>query len=138
MAQVLIRNVDARTVEVLKARARANGRSLEADLRLLLEREVERVGGSTVGGLAARYIVKRAAPLSDTHREDPPGSGIWVPKKRGRFRDVTPIKVKGQPASEIIIEDRRNVIMVTADEDLADAARDAMFTVVDPTDPGSP
>ena len=36
MAQVLIRNLDPATVEALKARAAACGRSLEQELRLLL------------------------------------------------------------------------------------------------------
>ena len=36
MAQVLVRNLDAATVDTLKARAAAHGRSLEQELRLLL------------------------------------------------------------------------------------------------------
>lgn len=38
MAQVLVRNLDAKHVERLKERARQNGRSLEAELRGILER----------------------------------------------------------------------------------------------------
>lgn len=37
MAQVLIRGLDENVVARLKARARANGRSLQAELRLILE-----------------------------------------------------------------------------------------------------
>lgn len=36
MPQLLIRNLDAETVNNLKSRARTNGRSLEAELRLIL------------------------------------------------------------------------------------------------------
>lgn len=36
MAQVLVRNLDEATVNALKARAAAHGRSLEQELRLLL------------------------------------------------------------------------------------------------------
>jgi len=39
MAQILIRNLDPKVVEKLKEQAAANGRSLEADLRIFLERE---------------------------------------------------------------------------------------------------
>ncbi len=42
MAQVIIRNLDAETVESLKARAKVNGRSLEAELRDLLTQSVAR------------------------------------------------------------------------------------------------
>ena len=36
MAQVLIRNLDARTLEVLKRRARVHNRSLQQELRTIL------------------------------------------------------------------------------------------------------
>ena len=39
MAQVIIRNVDQSAVESLRRRASANARSLEAELRLMIERE---------------------------------------------------------------------------------------------------
>ena len=38
MAQVLIRNIDVKVVERLKVRAQQHGRSLEAELRGILER----------------------------------------------------------------------------------------------------
>ena len=38
MARVLIRDLDERTVERLKARALRNGRSLQAELQLIVER----------------------------------------------------------------------------------------------------
>ena len=37
MAQILVRNLDERLVKRLKARARRNGRSLQAEVRLILE-----------------------------------------------------------------------------------------------------
>jgi plasmid stability protein len=39
MAQVLLRGVESETLEKLRARARRHGRSLSAELRLILERE---------------------------------------------------------------------------------------------------
>lgn len=41
MAQVLIRDLDEQTVKKLKARAASNGRSLQAELRMILERAAE-------------------------------------------------------------------------------------------------
>jgi antitoxin FitA len=38
MAQVLVRDVEPTVIEKLKARAKENGRSLEAELRLILQR----------------------------------------------------------------------------------------------------
>lgn len=40
MAQVLVRNLDEKTVAQLKKRAAGNGRSLQAELKLLLEQAV--------------------------------------------------------------------------------------------------
>lgn len=42
MAQVLIRGLDPKVVATLKKSARENGRSLEAELRLILEDEARR------------------------------------------------------------------------------------------------
>jgi plasmid stability protein len=41
MAQVLVRGVDDTVVERLKARAQRNSRSLEAELRVILQRAAE-------------------------------------------------------------------------------------------------
>jgi plasmid stability protein len=41
MAQILVRNLDDATVERLKARAKANGRSLEAEVRCILEQSAK-------------------------------------------------------------------------------------------------
>ncbi len=43
MANLTIRNLDARIVENLKVRAKANHRSVEAEVRLLLERHAGRL-----------------------------------------------------------------------------------------------
>lgn len=42
MSQILVRNLDPETVERLKMRARANRRSLQAEVRDILEREALR------------------------------------------------------------------------------------------------
>ncbi|MFW6155037.1 MAG: FitA-like ribbon-helix-helix domain-containing protein [Planctomycetota bacterium] len=41
MAQLVVRNLGAKTIQRLKARARRHGRSLEAEVRLLLERTAD-------------------------------------------------------------------------------------------------
>jgi plasmid stability protein len=52
MSQVLVRELDPEVVRRLKARAAASGRSLEAELRLILERAA-RHDPARVGTLAA-------------------------------------------------------------------------------------
>ena len=52
MARVLIRDLSERTVERLKARAERNGRSLQAELRIIVERA------------AAADILRRHGPRS--------------------------------------------------------------------------
>ncbi len=44
MAQVFVRNLDEKTVTRLKKRAAGNGRSLQAELKLLLEQAVRSDG----------------------------------------------------------------------------------------------
>jgi len=65
MAKVLIRNLDERTVDKLKARAARNDRSLQAELRMIVERaaEVDVIDGRA---LAARIRRK----LSDRKHSD--------------------------------------------------------------------
>ncbi len=41
MAQILVRNLDDAAVERLKARAKGNGRSLEAEVRCILEQSAK-------------------------------------------------------------------------------------------------
>src|SRR5205807_8884113 len=55
MAQVWIRDVDPAVIDKLRARAHKNGRSLEAELRLILQRAANESSG---GGLAAVQRVR--------------------------------------------------------------------------------
>lgn len=41
MSQILVRNVEPEVVEKLKARAKKNGRSLEAEARTILKQAIE-------------------------------------------------------------------------------------------------
>ena len=56
MAQILVRNLDERTVNRLKARARRNGRSLQAEVQSILEQ-------------APALDMKAALKLADTIRK---------------------------------------------------------------------
>ncbi len=104
MAQVLIRNIDDAVVRKLRARAKANGRSLEAELRLMLEREA--LAPKRVGESPAPYAMD---PDEDTHYQDPNYPGIWFPKKPYEYRPFKPIKLKPgeKTMSEQLIEERR-------------------------------
>ena len=51
MAQIIVRNLDDSVVERLKNRARINGRSLEAEVRLILEQSAK-VGMTTAHSMA--------------------------------------------------------------------------------------
>ena len=44
MPEVLVRNLDSELVERLKARAYNNGRSLQAEVKAILERSVQEIG----------------------------------------------------------------------------------------------
>ena len=57
MARVLIRDLDARTVKRLKVRAARNGRSLQAELRIVVERAAA-VDVSESAAVAARIREK--------------------------------------------------------------------------------
>jgi plasmid stability protein len=54
MAEVLVRDLDALVVERLKARAAANGRSLQAELKAILEAQAKQVTKAEARALAAR------------------------------------------------------------------------------------
>ena len=54
MAQVLVRNLDPSTIEKLKARAADHGRSLQAELKAILEAQVRQVTKAEAQALAAR------------------------------------------------------------------------------------
>ena len=75
MSQLLIRDLDEATVEEIRKRAKRNGRSMQKELKMLLERAM-------------------AAPSW----HDPTGTV---------FPPVIPASVKGTPASELLIQDRR-------------------------------
>ncbi len=57
MAQVLVRGLGDDVVETLKERARANGRSLEAELRTLIE---QAAGSDIVTGRALAARIRRS------------------------------------------------------------------------------
>ena len=59
MARVLIRDLDERTVERLKARAARNGRSLQGELQIIVERAAA-VDIVESGAIAARIRRKRS------------------------------------------------------------------------------
>jgi plasmid stability protein len=53
MAEVLVRDLDPPVVEKLKARAAANGRSLQAELKAILEAQARQVTKAEARALAA-------------------------------------------------------------------------------------
>ena len=61
MAQVLIRDLDASLVEKLKARAADNGRSLQAELKAILEAHASQVTKAEARALAVRIRRRIAA-----------------------------------------------------------------------------
>jgi antitoxin FitA len=67
MAEVLVRDLDASVVEKLKVRAAANGRSLQAELKAILEEQARQVTKAKARALAAR-IRRRigARPQTDS------------------------------------------------------------------------
>ena len=73
MANLTIRNLDDEVVEKLKARAKENERSLEAEIRVLLTETAERPSRKTLRELAEtdfRHDTRRA---SDRQHEDHSG-----------------------------------------------------------------
>jgi plasmid stability protein len=75
MARVLIRDLDERVVETLKARAARNGRSLQAELQMIVERAAaaDVVESRTVAARIRRMLSDRkhsdsAALLADDRR----------------------------------------------------------------------
>lgn len=77
MAQVLVRDLDESVVEKLKERAGQNGRSLQAELKAILEAHARLVSKAEARTLAAR-IRRRigARPQTD--------SGVLQAEDRGR------------------------------------------------------
>jgi plasmid stability protein len=57
MADILIRGLDAKTIKGLKSRARRNGRSLQGEAKLILERSAQY---SVAEALSAAKRVRRS------------------------------------------------------------------------------
>ena len=73
MAQIIVRNLDDSVVERLKSRARNEGRSLEAEVRHILEQSA-RVDFATARSMAAdmrsRLRGRKFPDVADLVRED--------------------------------------------------------------------
>ena len=73
MAQILVRNVDPKAVERLKARARRHGRSLQSEVKVLLERAAG-IGAEEVAAMLAdwqkRLAGRRFVSSAKLIRED--------------------------------------------------------------------
>lgn len=67
MAQVLVRDLDCKIVEQLKQQAAANGRSLQAELKAILEEHARLANKAEARALAARIRERIAArPQTDS------------------------------------------------------------------------
>ena len=67
MPQVLVRDLDATVVERLKARATDHGRSLQAELKAILEAQARQVTKAEARALAARIRQRLAVrPQTDS------------------------------------------------------------------------
>ncbi len=77
MCEVLIRNLDEDVVEQLKARARGNGRSLQAELKLILEQAARPRPRAEYRALADRV----RASLGDRPQAD---SAVLLAEDRAR------------------------------------------------------
>jgi len=70
MPEVLVRNLDEAVVEQLKARARSNGRSLQAELKLILEQSA-RPASARLSRAAYRALADEVrATLGDRPQAD--------------------------------------------------------------------
>lgn len=113
MAQVLIRGLDDEVVERLRDRARAGGRSLESELRIILNRaaswrgwdESRIVSASRVGEEAPDY--QAADESEESQPRFPNVPGIRWARPGAYLKPVEPLPLKGKPISEMLIEDRR-------------------------------
>jgi len=99
MAQVIIRNLDPKVVEALRARAKANGRSLEAELRLVLLSE------ASAPTPMAREPAARYVPSPPSKKKPSPRTATTL--KKARLRPYEPIKINGRSLSAQLLEDRR-------------------------------
>lgn len=74
-----IRNLEPELKEVLRVRAARNGRSMAAELRDILRREL---GGGSGGGLASA-IHRRFAPLGGVEVPELPDAPVGAPPQVG-------------------------------------------------------
>lgn len=101
MAQVLIRNMPDDVVEALRARAKRNHRSLEAELRAILEHEVRASpirAAEQAPAYGAEYDVDLEV-LAKAIRYPDPDAPPFAPYR--------PIPVEGNAVSDLLIEDRK-------------------------------
>jgi antitoxin FitA len=71
MATLTIRNLDDDVKQRLRVRAAQHGRSMEEEVRTVLQASVEQDRGAKPGGLATR-IIERFKPLGGVELEIPP------------------------------------------------------------------
>ncbi|MBX9737241.1 MAG: hypothetical protein K2X32_09980 [Phycisphaerales bacterium] len=76
MAQILIRGLDPKTVQALKQRAKLNGRSLQSEVKRIIERE------SGVGRFDE--TLKSLASLQATFKKQLPDSTALIREDRSR------------------------------------------------------
>jgi plasmid stability protein len=70
MSEVLVRNLDEAVVEQLKARARSSGRSLQAELKIILE-QAARPASARLSRAAYRALANQVrAALGDRPQDD--------------------------------------------------------------------
>lgn len=73
MSDLLIRNLDDRAIDRLKQRARLSGRSLQKEVKLLLERVAGADSGATeemLAGWQRKFSGRNLTPSADLIRED--------------------------------------------------------------------
>jgi plasmid stability protein len=76
MAQILVRNLDDSTVKRLKDRAKGNGRSLQAEVKMILEREANigkvdmKTARKLADGIRSRFKGRRFTDSAKLIRED--------------------------------------------------------------------
>ena len=89
MAELRITGIDEQALERCRAEARAEGVSLEAKVRALIEGEASSESGKGTESFAQAVERIRATPAEK------------------RVLDAIPIDIEGIPASELLIRDRR-------------------------------
>ncbi len=82
MATLTIRNLEPELVEKLKALSRDHGRSMEAEVRLLLAERVD--AGSTAGGAGADEAGRSPGGWTTVR----PSGATWVERVRSRLAAV--------------------------------------------------